>query len=100
MFEKMESAEIYCKCKVMSFFFVFIGWVGYEVVRCEYICKAYGDRVVLLDVNVMIYCGDRIGIIGFNGAGKIMLLKMIAGEFEVIDGFIEMGYNIKFGYYV
>ena len=97
--EKMESAETYRKRKVMSFSFAPTGRAGHEVVRCEHIRKAYGDRVVLPDVNVTIYRGDRIGIIGPNGAGKTTLLKMIAGELEATDGSIEMGHNIKPGYY-
>jgi len=97
--EKMESAETYRKRKVMSFSFAPTDRAGHEVVRCVGVQKAYGERVVLPDVNVTIYRGDRIGIIGPNGAGKTTLLKMIAGELEPTGGEIELGHNIKPGYY-
>ncbi len=43
--------------------------------------------------------GERVGLIGPNGAGKTTLLKTIMGQLEAISGHLELGHNVKFGYY-
>jgi ATP-binding cassette subfamily F protein 3 len=97
--EKMERVETYRKRRVMSFSFPPTERAGHEVVRLEGVRKAYGDHVVLPDVNLSIYRGDRIGIIGPNGAGKTTLLRMVAGEIEPTAGRIELGHHVSPGYY-
>ena len=97
--EKMESVETYRKRRVMSFTFPPSHRPGHEVVRVDGLKKAYGDHVVLPDVNLSIYRGDRIGIIGPNGAGKTTLLKLIAGEIEPTAGAIEIGHKVVPSYY-
>jgi ATP-binding cassette subfamily F protein 3 len=97
--EKMESVETYRKRKVMSFSFPPTGRAGHEAVQLEHVRKAFGERVVLPDVSLSVYRGDRVGIIGPNGAGKTTLLKLIAGELEPDGGRIELGHNVKPGYY-
>ncbi|MBF6612683.1 MAG: ABC-F family ATP-binding cassette domain-containing protein [Chloroflexi bacterium] len=43
--------------------------------------------------------GERVGLIGPNGAGKTTLLKTIMGQLKPISGHLELGHNVKFGYY-
>ncbi len=97
--EKMESVDTYRKRRVMSFHFSPTDRAGHEVVRLSGVRKAYGDHVVLPDVNNTVYRGDRVGIIGPNGAGKTTLLKLIASELTPDGGAIELGHNVKPGYY-
>ena len=40
----------------------------------------YGEHVVLANVTERIYPGDRIALLGLNGAGKSTFLKSLAGE--------------------
>lgn len=40
-----------------------------------------------------------MGLIGPNGAGKTTILKMITGEKKPDTGFIQLGNNVKMGYY-
>jgi len=42
--------------------------------------------------------GDRVGIVGPNGAGKTTLLRTIAGELAPLDGALDLGRNVQFGY--
>ena len=97
--EKMESVSTYRKNRVMSFSFPESQRAGHEVVGLRGVRKAFGDHVVLPRVDASIYRGDRIGIIGPNGAGKTTLLKLIAGELPLDAGAIELGHNVKPGYY-
>ncbi|MEO6458194.1 MAG: ABC-F family ATP-binding cassette domain-containing protein, partial [Chloroflexia bacterium] len=43
--------------------------------------------------------GERIAMIGPNGAGKTTLIKTIMGSLAPISGHLELGHNVKFGYY-
>ena len=49
---------------------------------------------VLKDINITIRDGDRIGLLGHNGAGKTSLLKIIAGIIEPSSGEIEVSGNV------
>jgi len=97
--DRMESVELYRKRRTIPFTFPDVERAGADVIRVEHVRKAYGDRVVLPDVNVTVYRADRIGIIGPNGAGKTTLLKMMAGELAPTSGTIAYGHNVKPGYY-
>ena len=58
--------------------------------------KAYGKHVVLRDINLEIYPGTLVGIVGENGAGKSTLLRILAGEARPNHGqIIRQG---SFGY--
>lgn len=56
------------------------------MLRLEHISKIYPTGVVLKDVNWEVKVGDRIGLVGVNGAGKSTQLKIIAGEVEPTTG--------------
>ncbi len=56
------------------------------MLRLEHISKIYPTGEVLKDVSWEVKVGDRIGLVGVNGAGKSTQLKIIAGEIEPTDG--------------
>ncbi|MUL37071.1 ABC-F family ATP-binding cassette domain-containing protein [Gloeocapsopsis dulcis] len=56
------------------------------MLRLEHISKIYPTGEVLKDVNWEVKSGDRIGLVGVNGAGKSTQLKIIAGEIEPTAG--------------
>ncbi|MDZ4872915.1 MAG: putative ABC transporter ATP-binding protein YbiT [Chroococcidiopsis cubana SAG 39.79] len=56
------------------------------MLRLEHISKIYPTGEVLKDVNWEVKAGDRIGLVGVNGAGKSTQLKIIAGEIEPTTG--------------
>ncbi|MFW6358958.1 MAG: ABC-F family ATP-binding cassette domain-containing protein [Chroococcales cyanobacterium] len=56
------------------------------MLRLEHISKIYPTGEVLKDVNWEVKVGDRIGLVGVNGAGKSTQLKIIAGEVEPTSG--------------
>jgi ATP-binding cassette subfamily F protein 3 len=56
------------------------------MLRLEHISKIYPTGVVLKDVTWEVKPGDRIGLVGVNGAGKSTQLKIIAGEMEPTSG--------------
>ena len=56
------------------------------MLRLEHISKIYSTGEVLKDVNWEVKPGDRIGLVGVNGAGKSTQLRIIAGEIEPTSG--------------
>jgi phospholipid/cholesterol/gamma-HCH transport system ATP-binding protein len=49
-------------------------------------CKSFGDRQILHDVNLSIYAGDTIAIVGGSGCGKTVLLNLILGQYPADEG--------------
>jgi ATP-binding cassette subfamily F protein uup len=60
---------------------------------------AYGDHVVLRDLNCIIQRGDRVGIVGANGAGKTTLLRTLLGELTPTAGKVKLGSNRQVAYF-
>jgi ATP-binding cassette subfamily F protein 3 len=97
--ERMDDVETFAKRGQMRFSFPKTSRTVADVVRVDHLRKAYGDHVVLGDVNLTVRRGEKIGIIGVNGAGKTTLLKMMAGELPPSAGTIKLGGDIAVGYY-
>jgi ATP-binding cassette, subfamily F, member 3 len=73
---------------------------GHNVMRLEGIAKTYdGTRYVLKPFDFEISKGDRIAIVGVNGAGKTTFSKILAGVEKQSDGSRTLGHNAKVGYY-
>jgi ATP-binding cassette subfamily F protein 3 len=68
------------------------------MLRLEHICKIYPTGEVLKDVNWEVKPGDRIGLVGVNGAGKSTQLKIITGEIEPTAGQIIRPASLKIAY--
>ncbi len=50
-----------------------------EIIRVENLSVSYDDKIALEDVNISLFEGDFVGIIGPNGGGKSTLMKAILG---------------------
>ncbi|HEY9832412.1 MAG TPA: ABC-F family ATP-binding cassette domain-containing protein [Stenomitos sp.] len=68
------------------------------MLRLEHISKIYPTGEVLKDVNWEVKVGDRIGLVGVNGAGKSTQLKIIAGEMEPTAGEIIRPASLHIAY--
>ncbi len=76
------------------------GWRGSnKVLELENISKSFGERKVFAKVNEIIWHGERVGLIGANGAGKSVMLRMILGEATPDTGEIKIGPSISIGHY-
>ena len=62
----------------------------------ESVSLAYGTDVILKDISFAVNDGDRVGIIGVNGAGKTSLFRIIAGVNEPDSGavYIQKGHTV------
>lgn len=68
------------------------------MLRLEHISKIYPTGEVLKDVSWEVKTGDRIGLVGVNGAGKSTQLKIIAGEIEPTTGEVIRPANLHIAY--
>jgi ATPase subunit of ABC transporter with duplicated ATPase domains len=65
----------------------------------EHVAVRYGSVEVLRDVNFITRRGDRILIVGKNGAGKSSLLRCLAGTQKAQTGVVKFGANVTVGYF-
>ncbi|MBD2300589.1 ABC-F family ATP-binding cassette domain-containing protein [Nostoc sp. FACHB-87] len=68
------------------------------MLRLEHISKIYPTGEVLKDINWEVKPGDRIGLVGVNGAGKSTQLKIISGEIEPTAGDIIRPASLHIAY--
>jgi energy-dependent translational throttle protein EttA len=68
------------------------------VVKAETLCKGYGDRELIENLNFNLPRGGIVGIIGANGAGKTTLFRMIMGEEKPDSGVLRVGETVKLAY--
>ena len=72
---------------------------GNDILRCQNVGKAFGDKVIFTDLNFEVYRRDVIGIIGANGTGKTTFFRMMLGDEAPTEGEMWVGPTLKFGYY-
>jgi ATPase subunit of ABC transporter with duplicated ATPase domains len=72
---------------------------GITVVTTKGLSKGYGGPPVFEDVSFDLGRGERLLVLGLNGAGKTSLLRILAGATQANIGDIEWGYNVAVGYF-
>jgi energy-dependent translational throttle protein EttA len=72
--------------------------LGDVVVKAEHLRKAYGDKVLIEDLNFNLPRGGIVGVIGANGAGKTTLFRMITGQEKPDGGTLRIGETVKLAY--
>ncbi len=72
---------------------------GVTVVTVAELCKGYGGPSVFEAVGFDLGRGDRLLVLGLNGAGKTTMLRILAGELSADLGNVEFGYQVEAGYY-
>ena len=72
--------------------------LGDVVVRAENVAKAFGDRLLMEDVNFDLPRGGIVGVIGANGAGKTTLFRMIIGQEAPTSGVLRVGSSVVISY--
>ncbi len=76
------------------------GWRGSnQVLELVGVNKSFPPRRVLENANLLIRHGERVGLIGANGAGKSVLLRLVLGRETPDAGEIKVGPSVKVGYY-
>jgi ATP-binding cassette subfamily F protein 3 len=69
-----------------------------KVVELRDASVAFGEDPVLIGVNLTVGRGERVGVVGKNGAGKSVLAKVLAGALAPAEGERWIGPSIEVGY--
>ncbi|MBO4641975.1 MAG: energy-dependent translational throttle protein EttA [Bacteroidaceae bacterium] len=72
--------------------------LGNKVIEAHGVCKAYGDKVLIKNLDFMLPPNGIVGVIGPNGAGKTTLFRMIMGVEKPDAGTFEVGETVKLSY--
>ena len=70
-----------------------------QVLEFDSVTKEFSHRKVLNDISFLIRHGERVGLIGANGAGKSVMLRLILGEDHPTLGEIKIGPSVTVGHY-
>ena len=71
---------------------------GAITVKGRHVTKAYGDHLVIDDVDFEVARGEKVAFVGRNGEGKTTMARMIMHELEH-DGEVILGHAVKIGYF-
>ena len=72
--------------------------LGNKVIEAHGVCKAFGEKQLIKDLDFMLPPGGIVGVIGPNGAGKTTLFRMIMGMEKPDAGTFEVGETVKISY--
>ncbi|MBQ7683815.1 MAG: ATP-binding cassette domain-containing protein, partial [Bacteroidaceae bacterium] len=72
--------------------------LGHKVIEAHGLCKSFGDRVLIRDLEFSLPPNGIVGVIGPNGAGKTTLFRMIMGLEQPDAGTFEVGETVKLAY--
>src|SRR5450631_2520315 len=97
--EKIERIEIPPDEQTIHFSFPQPKPSGRIVAEFKNVSKSYGTKHVFSDANFVIERGDRIALVGVNGAGKSTMIKLLAGTEPLTSGTYTLGHNVSSDYF-
>ncbi|WP_108867418.1 ABC-F family ATP-binding cassette domain-containing protein [Aquimarina aquimarini] len=71
---------------------------GKVVIEADGVRKAYGEKQILSDIDLLVERGSKIAFVGQNGQGKTTLAKIIINEISH-EGVLKLGHNVQIGYF-
>lgn len=93
--EQMDKVDKPVTARALKGEFGSDGYVAKEIVSFNCVCKSYGSKVLLTDIDLKIRRNDCIALVGANGCGKTTLLKMILKEEHCDSGEIKVSASSK-----
>jgi ATP-binding cassette subfamily F protein 3 len=97
--ERIERIEVPPDEKSIHFNFPQPKPSGRIVAEFKKVAKVYGDHVVFANADVIVERGDRVALVGVNGAGKSTMIKILAGAEPVTSGEYILGHNAQPDYF-
>ena len=74
-------------------------YIGSKIFECQYVSKAFDEKVILKDFYYNFQRFEKMGIVGNNGTGKSTFIKMLLGEVAPDSGRFDVGDTVRFGYF-
>ncbi len=96
---KLMAEKGFTRPKVAGLQAVVSPRLGHTVLEARGLTHAFGERRVLENVDFLLQGGERVGIVGRNGAGKTTFLRALLGELTPQAGEVVHGKNTRIAYY-
>lgn len=87
--KKVKQAELELQVKMTR--------LGGKILELKKVYKSFGDKVILKGFDYTFKRGERVGIVGKNGAGKSTFVNMLLNKEQADSGKINVGETIVFG---
>lgn len=97
--EKIELIELSEEEREIRFTFPPAPPSGRDVLTVLNVSKSYNDSQVFSKVDLLLNRGDKVAVVGVNGAGKSTFLKILAGQVEYDSGEVRLGSNVQLSYF-
>ncbi len=68
---------------------------GKLVIDAEGLSKSFGDRTIVKNLSLRVLRGDRLGLVGANGAGKTTIVNLLTGKLDPDEGKVRLGANVE-----
>ena len=89
--QKIEDRQLRLKSRKV--------YIGSKIFECQYVSKAWGDKIILKDFYYNFARYEKMGIVGDNGAGKSTFINLLLGKVLPDSGKFDIGETVKFGYF-
>lgn len=89
--QRIEERQVRLKSKNVN--------IGSKIFECQYVSKAFENKVILKDFYYNFARFEKMGIIGNNGAGKSTFIKLLLGLVQPDNGKFDIGETVRFGYF-
>ena len=89
--QRIEERQMHLKSKNV--------YIGSKIFECQYVSKAFDEKVILKDFYYNFQRFEKMGIVGNNGTGKSTFIKMLIGEVAPDSGRFDVGDTVRFGYF-
>ncbi len=102
--EKIERIKLPAEQKTVKFEFAEPPRSGDDVIASKALGKSWsldegGNKPVFSGISGLVRRGDKIAVVGVNGAGKSTFLKILAKQIEPSEGSVTIGANVSAGYF-
>ncbi len=95
---KLSQSEKPQEAKKLTAKFSTRDFSGDEVLVCEGVSKAFGEKKLFSDLSLTVTGGERIALIGDNGTGKSTLVKLIMQKEALDSGYLYLGPSVRPAY--
>lgn len=89
--QRIEERQVRLKSKNV--------YIGSKIFECQYVSKAFENKVILKDFYYNFARFEKMGIIGNNGAGKSTFIKLLLGLVQPDNSKFDIGETVRFGYF-